>query len=270
MHPKEICLEDLGLALDDDRYIRCVALPGGEPGLALDREGEVRWMPDSPCAYGLWVSADDRLVLLREEGSGPITVQRSGRSQEAPVGKPVILVNGDQLTLQGRCYKVHVHGQTELVYPPAPTNRSALARAARAAAAALALGAVVGAGGSTTASADSAIVGDVAPAPIEVRARSPAPPRRKLVHCSITKQVLGKKGHLVVNATCPGNATDPLGGGTVGVGARGQLLDPKTRQPLKDGGVIVKKATNNGKIVAEAMQLKKATRATSIRFYVRR
>ena len=267
-HPKEICLEDLDLSPEDDRYIRCVALPGGEPGLALDREGAVRWMPDGPCAYGLWVSADDRLVLLREGGSGPITVARGGRIQEAPVDKPLILVDGDLLTLQGRRYKVHVHGQTELVYPPEPTSRAALAKVARAATAALALGAVIGAGGSTSASAESAIVGDVAPAPIEVRARPPAPPPMKQVHCNITKQVTNKKGRLMIHATCPGNAKDPISAGAVGVGARGQLLDPKTKQPLKDGSVIVKTSTK-GKIVAEAMQLKKATRATSVRFYVR-
>ena len=34
--PMEICLEDLGRSTPDERYLRCVALPGGEPGLALD------------------------------------------------------------------------------------------------------------------------------------------------------------------------------------------------------------------------------------------
>lgn len=37
--PLEICVEDLELPPQDDHYLRCVALPGGEPGLALDRDG---------------------------------------------------------------------------------------------------------------------------------------------------------------------------------------------------------------------------------------
>jgi hypothetical protein len=257
-YPKEICLEDLDLSPEDDRYIRCVALPGGEPGLALDREGEVRWMPDGPCAYGLWVSADDRLVLLREEGSGPITVLRGGRSQQAPVDKPVILVDGDHLTLKGRRYQVHVHGQTELVYPPAPTSRTALAKAARVAAAALALGAVVGAGGSTSAEPAGVSTG---PAPIEVRARPPAPPAMKQVSCKVIKQIPSKKGPLVIHATCPAKTR-------IHPGSRGQLLDPKTKQAIKDGSVVVKKVDGD-KVVGEAQLLKKATKAATVRFWIR-
>ena len=63
--PQAICLEDLAAPRDDERYLRCVALPGDEPGLTLDRQGVVRWMPDGPEAYELWVSGDGRLVLFR-------------------------------------------------------------------------------------------------------------------------------------------------------------------------------------------------------------
>ena len=76
----EICLEELDSPKNDAPYIRCVALPGGEPGLELDRDGKVRWMPETPADYGLWTSADGRLVLLRSEGSAPIVVERRTRT----------------------------------------------------------------------------------------------------------------------------------------------------------------------------------------------
>lgn len=157
-----------------------MALPGGEPGLALDGEGVVRWMPDGPAAYGLWVSADERLVLLRGANAGPITVERGGRRVQAPEGKPVILVDQDLLRINGRRLRVHIHGEAEAIYPPQPLTSGAVGRMARAAAAALALGAVVGTPGSGEARAPG-------PPPIEIRAQPPGPSvRARPVECTIT------------------------------------------------------------------------------------
>ena len=253
--PMEICLEDLDVPPEDERYIRCVALPGGNPGLALDREGLVRWMPEEPADYGLWVSADDRLVLLRGEGAGPILVERGGRTTEAPPSKPVVLLAGDLLRLNGRRLRVHVHGVADEVFEP---ERFSLGRLARSTAAALALGAMVGAGADAVAGQPGAAIG--APPPIEVRRRppKPAPPRRRVV-CSIQSMRTRAKKTLLVEAKCPEKIT---------VGTTGYLLDAKGAQ-IKSGSLVVKKS--KGKVVeAEAYTLKKKVKAKSVLFRVYR
>ena len=91
--PKEICLEDLAAASLGERYLNCVAVRGDEPGLALDAHGVVLWRSDGPHACELWVSADERLVLVRPAGAPEVRVTRAGRSLDAPEGKPVILLD---------------------------------------------------------------------------------------------------------------------------------------------------------------------------------
>jgi hypothetical protein len=227
-----------------------VALPGGAPGLALDRDGAVRWMPEAPAPYGLWVSADDRLILLRDAGAAPLTVTRGERSLEAPAAKPVVLLDHDLLLVGGRRLRVHVHGPTDAVHAPAPLRGSALARVVRAAVAAAALAAAGGAGGPAAAAAD--------PGPsIEVRQAPPAPvPMRELI-CTVTAIEPTKKGQLV-RATCPA-------GHKVGVGTTGLLLDAKG-EALKNGTVVVSQVQGT-KVVGET-SLKDAVTAPKVRFYV--
>jgi hypothetical protein len=248
--PQEICIEDLTPSDEEERYIRCVALVGGVPGLALDRHGRVRWMPSGPADYALCVSADNRLVLLRGHDVDPITVERGGRRIEAPEGKPVILLDQDLLGLDGRRLRVHVHGEAQEIHAPTPVA-SMVGRLARAAAAALAIGAGVGAG----------VRGEAAPAPpIEVRARPPIAEEQpsRQVSCTITAMKAGKV--LVVRATCPRSAG-------VRVGTNGEILDPKTQAPVPHGGVRVTSVTGNA-VVGEAAKLTKPVKATTIRFTV--
>lgn len=61
--PLSICIEDV----DHARYVRCAALPGGAPGLSITAEGEVRWRQPSSQGLSVWVTADDRLALVRED-----------------------------------------------------------------------------------------------------------------------------------------------------------------------------------------------------------
>jgi len=74
--PKEICLEELDRDPEDENFIRCVALPGGEPGLAVKRFRAVREAvgPDVPIAVDIsstvgtpshW-NAFDALRLIEE------------------------------------------------------------------------------------------------------------------------------------------------------------------------------------------------------------
>ena len=258
--PIEICLEDLDRAPQDERYLRCVALPGGEPGLALDRDGAIRWMPaEGAAAHGLWVSADDELVLLCDADAGPVAVERGGRSLVAPARRPVVLLHGDLLRINGRRLQVHVHGETDDVHAPEPLSGRALARMARTAATALALGAAVSVGGPAAAQP-----GGEAPglAPIEVRARPPAPRRRptRPVDCMVTRvaNTKDKTWPVKIQATCP--AKEKLV-----VGNWGQLLDAKG-QNLEGGSAQIKQVKGS-KITAAAPTKLKGKPAT-IRFRV--
>jgi hypothetical protein len=179
----------------------------------------------------------------------------------------VILLDQDLLRVNGRRLRVHVHGETDIVYEPERLTRSALARMARAAATAMALGAAVGAGSASE--ANPLAVGmevDRSSAPIEVRRRPPAPmPRRRPVDCSITAMKESKKGVLMVHALCPA-------GTKIYKGLQGHILDPKSGAPLKNGNVFVEsvKSSKAGeKVVGSAPNLKQPVKAKSVRFRVR-
>jgi hypothetical protein len=153
--PLAICLEDLNAKPGAPRYLRCTAVVGRQPGLRVDAAGAVLWRSDVGVAVELWVSGDDQLILYRPEGAPESTVRRAGREVVAPVGKPVVLRDQDEVDVGRRHLRVHVHGPAPEVAPPTPLPEepapegatdggpSAFARAA----AALALGAALGAGG---------------------------------------------------------------------------------------------------------------------------
>ena len=144
-----ICIEDLKARPGEPRYVRCVAVPGRQPGLRLDTGGEVLWKSNDDVACELWVSADDRLILYRPEGAEAVTVSRAGRSLDVPFGKPVVLIDQDQIDVGSRRLRVHVHGEARAVSAPsvlAPQQRG-LADFARAAAVAATIGAAAVAGG---------------------------------------------------------------------------------------------------------------------------
>ncbi len=143
--PLAICIEDLAPASEAERYLRCVAVSGRQPGLRLNERGEVLWQGEEE-AVELWVSADERLVLYRPEGSAATTVRRGERSLAAPAGKPVILIDQDELEIGERRLRVHVHGEAPAVHAPSPLAPEPLSRLVRTAAA-VALGSVMAAAG---------------------------------------------------------------------------------------------------------------------------
>jgi len=147
--PLAICIEDLEAQPGEPRYVRCVAVPGRQPGLRLDTGGEVLWKTDDDVVCELWVSADDRLILYRPEGARAVTVSRAGRSLDVPSGKPVVLIDQDQIDVDSRRLRVHVHGEARAVSAPSPLapQQSGLADFARAAAVAATIGAAAVAGG---------------------------------------------------------------------------------------------------------------------------
>ena len=255
--PLAICLEDLDVTRDDERYLRCVALPGEEPGLSLDPQGVVRWMPDGPEAYEIWVSLDGRLVVYRNAGSPQITVRRGGRTLEAPAKKPVLLLDQDLLEVAGRRLRIHVHGEADEVHAPELLSARSLARMARAAAAALALGTAVGGAGLAEGAPAPTISGDQA---IEVRLHPPRKaPRRKNVRCTIVKLRPGDKGTSAITMTCPMGAKLQ--------GQIGYVLDAKSGTYAKNGRVTVTKV--KGKTVVGTTPLKKLGGAKHVLFRVR-
>jgi len=161
-----VCIEDVDAVEPNDRYVRCVAVPGRQPGLRVDGGGRLLWQTDDGVACELWVSADDRLVLWRREGAGEVVVTRAGRSLSVPSGKPVMLVHGDEFEVGGRRLKVHLHGRAHQESPPEPilTNRNR--RGFRTAATAVILGATLVAGAAAAAEQG----------PVEVRDHPPEPP----------------------------------------------------------------------------------------------
>ena len=141
-NPLAICIEDTDAA-SGACFLRCVALPGRQPGLRVSPEGTVLWKSDDVTACELWVSGDDRLILFRPAGAPPVRVERSGRSLDVPFDKPVVLIDQDVFQLSERTLRVHVHGAASTVRAPSPLPaRRAVSTAARVAAV-VALGAAV-------------------------------------------------------------------------------------------------------------------------------
>lgn len=121
--PLAICIEDLE-PQPETKYLRCVALPGRQPGLRLNNAGYALWQSDDDASCELWVSADDRLILYRPEDKSPVTLRRAGRSLDVPLGKPVVVLDKDQIDVGTRRLRVHVHGQTTSVAAPSPLPSS--------------------------------------------------------------------------------------------------------------------------------------------------
>ena len=181
LEPIELCLEELDDASDAEPYLRCVAVAGGSPGLCFSPAGDVLWRLNESALAEIWVPRDGRLMLFRKSPQGQVSLTRVERHLELPLGKPVIVLGGDEISVAGRRFRVHVHGTTAEVKPP---ERLKLRRARNlAVAAALAFGALTAdckpssKGGTTGRSArDAGAEVRTAPA-IEVRSHPPAPER---------------------------------------------------------------------------------------------
>jgi len=138
--PLAICLEDLHAQDGPERYLRCVALVGRQPGLRVDARGRVGWERDEDTACELWVSADDRLILYRPAHGAEVTLLRAGRSLDVPADRPVVVLDQDSFRVGGRHLRIHVHGAAPAVVEPSPL-RPAVRRTAASVAAAVALSA---------------------------------------------------------------------------------------------------------------------------------
>ncbi len=117
--PIALCLEHLA---DDptQTYLRCVALVGRQPGLRIDAQGQVLWRDDQNVACELCVSLDQHLILLRPAQGTAVQVSRAGRSLDVPAEKPVLLLDGDEISVGAQRFRVHVHGEAPTITAPSP------------------------------------------------------------------------------------------------------------------------------------------------------
>jgi hypothetical protein len=143
-----MCIEDLSPKHELSRFTQCVAVAGAEPGLGLDRRGKVLWQKARVTGCELWVSLDERLMLLRPEGAVPVTVRRAGRSLEVPFDKPVVMLDQDLVELGGKQLRLHFHGEIDDVFAPTPypLKDTGVGKVVRVAAAAVAIGMAAGPG----------------------------------------------------------------------------------------------------------------------------
>jgi hypothetical protein len=116
--PIAVCIEDCNVVTDAPKYVRCVAVPAGTPGLALAASGEVRWQGGDPVACTLGVSDDDYLILHRTAGAPPVTLQRAGRTFEVPCEEPVKILDQDRIDIGTRHLRIHIHGRADAVLAP--------------------------------------------------------------------------------------------------------------------------------------------------------
>ncbi len=117
--PIALCLEQLQ-EQTAQTYLRCVALVGRQAGLRIDSQGQVLWRNERNVACELCVSLDQHLILLRPERAVRVRVARAGRSLDVPSEKPVVLLDGDEIHIGPRCYRVHVHGDAPAIAAPSP------------------------------------------------------------------------------------------------------------------------------------------------------
>lgn len=120
MHdPVAICLERVNPMPGENRFVQCTVITGAETGLGLDEHGNATWRDMASTVAEFFISADERVMFLKtEKCTGEAIVSREGRSLNAPVNKPVVIIHGDTIKIADRILKIHLHGNTEYIHAP--------------------------------------------------------------------------------------------------------------------------------------------------------
>ncbi|MBU1411521.1 hypothetical protein KKC22_08375 [Myxococcota bacterium] len=113
-----ICLENLNSTEGGSRFQACMAMPSGTSGLSITPAAEVRWKAARGPSAHLGTTDDGRLALFVDAGFHPMpVVKRGGRVLVCPEGRPVILIDQDEVDLSGARWRVHLHGLVEDAAP---------------------------------------------------------------------------------------------------------------------------------------------------------
>jgi hypothetical protein len=118
------------------------------------------------------------MTACRPAGAVPVSLHRAGRSLDVPCGKPVFVIDKDEINMGSRRLRIHVHGQAPSIAAPSPlpSRPSSLGRLAQAATAAAIVGTVAASGCCPEIGIRDAPPEPTAPLPtIEIRDNPPEP-----------------------------------------------------------------------------------------------
>jgi hypothetical protein len=118
-----VCLEDLKARPRAPRYLACVALEHGQPGLGLDESGALVWRDAERTALELFALRDGRLALAVLTESENVQIERAGKTFTIPqamkgIAGEVAVLDGDLLTFGVSRFRVHVHGPVPQAFAP--------------------------------------------------------------------------------------------------------------------------------------------------------
>jgi hypothetical protein len=114
-----ICIEDLRSSEELGRFLRCVAVAEGRPGLSLSRHGSVEWeQAGADDRYRLVAGEGATLALVPAAGATGLVLRRSGREMEVTGEAPTPVLDQDEIEYAGRHLRIHVHGAAESAEAP--------------------------------------------------------------------------------------------------------------------------------------------------------
>lgn len=118
-----VCFENLKPRPRGPRYLSCVALERGLPGLGLDESGEVVWRDSDRTALEFFALRDGRLALRVLTESETVQIERAGKVFTIPqamkgIAGEVAVLDGDVLLFGIGRYRIHVHGQVSQAAAP--------------------------------------------------------------------------------------------------------------------------------------------------------
>lgn len=80
---------------NEDRFVGCVAIEPGSPGLGFALTGELRWQSSEPRAAVLKVDASDHLSIEALGGTASVYVFRAGRALALAPGTSYSVLDQD-------------------------------------------------------------------------------------------------------------------------------------------------------------------------------
>lgn len=118
-----VCFENLKTGPREPRYLSCVALEHGQPGLGLDESGAVVWKDPDRIALEFFALKDGRLALSVLTESETAQVERAGKTFTIPqamkgIAGEVIILDGDLLLFGVTRLRVHVLGPAPQAHAP--------------------------------------------------------------------------------------------------------------------------------------------------------
>lgn len=118
-----VCFENLKAGPRGSRFLACVALEHGQPGLGLDESGAVVWQNPEQMALEFFALRDGRLAISVLTDSETVQVERAGKTFTIPqamkgIAGEVVILDGDLLLFGVGRFRVHVRGPVPKAHAP--------------------------------------------------------------------------------------------------------------------------------------------------------